>query len=446
MIIKFIEELIYIGMVLAGFYLAFLIKFNLNPLDKNINPFFESIPYIIIASIIIFYFYDIVSTLKKTVFENLVIIGLSLILIDIITIAVVFFMRGFAFPRSVFLIGYVLQFGMIMFTKLFVLWMLRRKERKEKILIIADKKEADHIAKKIIQDDFISNNIKISYNDDNDFKIIKYVDKVYLGSSIDNKKKNEIINLCVVNEKIVYLVPTLFEISLVNFKMAQASDMLFFRMDNLELTYEKKIMKRLMDLCLSAFGIILTLPIMIIVAIIIKVYDGGHVFFKQERVTKNNKKFNLYKFRTMIVNAEQKTGPILATEKDERITPLGRFLRASRIDELPQLFNVIKGDMSIVGPRPERPYFVEQFSVDIEEFRYRTAVKAGISGLAQILGRYSTSPQDKAKYDLLYIKNYSLALDIKIIFNTIKIMFIKSSSAGVSEDKQLNDMIEKFKI
>ena len=152
--------------------------------------------------------------------------------------------------------------------------------------------------------------------------------------------------------------------------------------------------------------------------------------------------FNLYKFRTMVENAERHTGPVLATEKDIRITPLGRVLRASRIDELPQLFNVLKGDMSIVGPRPERPFFVKQFNEEIDGFKYRVVVKAGITGLAQILGNYSTNPKTKAKYDLLYIKNYSLLSDIKIIFNTIKIIFLKSSSKGVVKEKELDEMLQ----
>jgi lipopolysaccharide/colanic/teichoic acid biosynthesis glycosyltransferase len=144
---------------------------------------------------------------------------------------------------------------------------------------------------------------------------------------------------------------------------------------------------------------VILFPLLVIVAIIIKLYDRGPIFYKQKRVTKDNKIFDLYKFRTMIVDAEKNIGPVLASERDPRITPIGRFLRASRIDEIPQLINVIKGDMSIVGPRPERPFFVEKFNEEVDEFKYRVFVKAGITGLAQILGKYSTDPENKAKYD-----------------------------------------------
>jgi len=175
----------------------------------------------------------------------------------------------------------------------------------------------------------------------------------------------------------------------------------------------------------------------------IKLDDKGPVFYKQERITENNKIFKLYKFRTMKVDAEEETGPTLALKDDPRITRVGKILRSTRLDELPQLVNVLKGEMSIVGPRPERPHFAEKFSEEIEDFKYRVLVKAGITGLAQVLGKYTTSPENKAKFDLLYIKNYSLLLDIRIMLNTIKVFFEKESSMGVQED-ELQDIKTKL--
>lgn len=445
-IFKMIEALVYILFTILGFYFAFLIRFDMSPSYHNIAPYYDSIPYIIMASIIIFYVYDIVTTVKKSLFENAVIIGISLILIDIVTVAIVFFNRGFAFPRSVFLIGFIIQFILVFITKIIILRVLKVHRQGESILIIAPKKEAGYIAKKILVDEFNYDNIKYLCDkiDKEIYELINDVDKVYIGSEINNNDKSNIIKYCSGNNKTVYLVPGLFEISLVDFKITQVSDMLLFKIEDMGLSYEQRLIKRLLDLMISFIGLVVVSPIMLIVAIIIKLYDRGPILFKQERVTENNKTFNLYKFRSMVVDAEKHTGPVLATDKDPRITPLGRFLRASRIDELPQLFNVLKGDMSIVGPRPERPFFVKQFNEEIDEFKYRVFVKAGITGLAQVLGKYSTDPQDKAKYDLLYIKNYSLALDIKIIFNTIKIMFIKESSAGVSKDKKVDEKFKKL--
>ena len=445
LVFKILEEILYISYVLIGFYLAFMIRFNMNPSPHNIQPYFESISYIIVATIIIFYIYNVISTFKKSLFENAVIIFISLLLIDIATVAIVFFNRGFAFPRSVFLIGFVIQFLLIFTTKFLILRFFKSSRIKKDILIAVDSmEEAEYIAKKILLDKNNLDNIKYICHDINKkaYELIELVDKVYIGEHMSNNDKLNIINYCSEKGKTIYLIPSLYEISLVDFKVSQVDDLLIFKLEDLGLTYEQRIIKRILDILISFIGLIIASPVLIVVSIIIKLCDGGSIFFKQERVTENNKIFNLYKFRTMAEDAEKHTGPVLATEKDNRITPIGRFLRASRIDELPQLINVIKGDMSIVGPRPERPFFVEQFNEEIDEFKYRVFVKAGITGLAQILSNYSTNPKTKAKYDLLYMKNYSLLLDIKIIFNTIKIIFIKNSSKGVVKEKELDEILQ----
>ena len=444
LVFKILEEILYISYVLVGFYLAFMIRFNMNPSLHNIQPYFDSIPYIIVATLIIFYIYNIISTFKKSLFENAVIIFISLILINIASVAIVFFNRGFAFPRSIFLIGLIIQFSLIFTTKYLIIRFFISKRIEKDILIAVDSmEEAEYIAKKILLDKNNFDNIRYICHDINKktYELIDTVDKVYIGDSIDITDKLNIINYCSEKGKAIYLIPSLYEISLVDFKVSQVDDLLVFKLEDLGLTYEQRVIKRTLDITISSIGLIITSPLMIIIPIIIKLYDGDSIFFKQERVTENNKIFNLYKFRTMVEDAEKHTGPVLATEKDTRITPLGRFLRASRLDELPQLFNVLKGDMSIVGPRPERPYFAEQFNEEIDGFKYRVYVKAGITGLAQILGNYSTDPKTKAKYDLMYIKNYSILLDIKIIFNTIKIIFLKNRSKGVVKEKELDEML-----
>lgn len=447
-IFKMLEVILYIVFVVLGFYLAFLIRFDKKPSPVNIMPFYDNIPYIIITSVIIFYIYNIVSTVKKSLFENAITIGISLFLIDIITVAIVFFDRGFAFPRSVFLIGFFLQFVLLFILKIVIINIIKINRKRKDILIIAPKEEAECIAKKLLLDKYNFDNIKYICSEVNDliYGFINNVDKIYIGNNVSNKDKLNIIKYCSERNKTVYIVPGLFEIALVNSKTTQINDILVFKVNSMGLSFEQEILKRLLDITVSLIGLIIVSPLLLIVSIIIKLYDGGPIFYKQKRVTKDNKIFNLYKFRTMIVDAEKHTGPVLATEKDPRITPIGRFLRASRIDEFPQLINVLKGDMSIVGPRPERPFFVEKFNEEIEEFKYRIFVKAGVTGLAQILGKYSTDAENKAKYDLLYIRNYSLLLDIKIIFNTIKIMFIKDSSKGVSKEKKLEEIFKELNL
>jgi len=198
-------------------------------------------------------------------------------------------------------------------------------------------------------------------------------------------------------------------------------------------------MMRAMDILLCLIAMIPALPIMLIVAIAIKLEDGGPVFYKQKRVTLGGKEFDILKFRSMIVDAEKAGLSIPATGKDPRITKVGNIIRACRVDELPQILNILKGDMSIVGPRPERIEHMEKYSVDIPEFAYRLKVKGGLTGYAQIYGKYNTSAYDKVRLDLMYIENYSLVLDIKLILLTIRIMLKKESTEGfekVAENEQ----------
>ena len=187
----------------------------------------------------------------------------------------------------------------------------------------------------------------------------------------------------------------------------------------------QKFLKNSMDISISLFGIIITLPITVSLLAIIPIHSKGNPVYSQMRVGKRGKVFLLYKFRTMVSDAEKNTGPVWALEDDPRITPLGKFLRKSRLDELPQLFNILKGDMSLVGPRPERPYFVKQLKREIPLYSKRLLVKPGLTGLAQVKHKYDSSLSDvaqKLKFDLYYIENFSILIDVKILFRTFWVM------------------------
>lgn len=197
------------------------------------------------------------------------------------------------------------------------------------------------------------------------------------------------------------------------------------------LTAEQRVLKRILDIAVAVTALIILLPVMLITAVMIKLDSKGPVLYSQERVGLYGKTFFVHKFRSMKQDAEAKCGPVLAAEGDPRITNFGRFMRATRLDELPQLFNVLKGEMSIVGPRPERPFFVKQFIAQKPEYDYRHNVKPGITGLAQIAGKYNTSAYDKLIYDLLYIQDFSVKTDLMIMLQTFKVLLTKSSTEGV---------------
>lgn len=200
-------------------------------------------------------------------------------------------------------------------------------------------------------------------------------------------------------------------------------------------------LKRAFDIIASILGIILASPFMLIIAICIKLYDRGPVLYKQARLTKDEREFMIYKFRSMRVDSE-KDGARLAAKGDQRVTPIGKVIRNIHFDELPQLFNILKGDMSLVGPRPERKVIADQYTERIPEFPFRCKVKAGLTGYAQVYGKYNTTPYDKLKLDLTYIENYSLWLDLKIILLTFKILFQKESTEGVDVDQMTADYHE----
>jgi len=189
------------------------------------------------------------------------------------------------------------------------------------------------------------------------------------------------------------------------------------------------------DIVVSVVALVVLSPIMLITAIAIKAYDKGPVFYTQTRITKDRKEFRMWKFRSMCVDAEKNGVPQLSGAGDSRITPVGRIIRACRIDELPQLFNILAGDMTIVGPRPERPMSAEQYEREIPAFALRLQVKAGLTGYAQVYGRYNTEPYDKLQMDLMYINRMSFFEDLRLMFATVKILFMRESTQGYSEDQ-----------
>lgn len=245
--------------------------------------------------------------------------------------------------------------------------------------------------------------------------------------------RNDIIKFCYGEGIRVYQTPKLSDIMIRSAREHHLFDTPLLMSNNIGLSFEQKLLKRTIDIVISLLMLILTSPIMLITAICIKLEDHGPVMFIQERVTLNDRPFMIYKFRSMIVDAEADGRARPAVTDDERITKVGRFIRKTRIDELPQLYNVLKGDMSLVGPRPERIEHVRKYTEKIPEFRFRTKVKGGLTGYAQVYGKYNTTAYDKLKLDLMYIENYSLSLDFRIVVMTIKVIFMKSSTEGFAQ-------------
>lgn len=282
----------------------------------------------------------------------------------------------------------------------------------------------------------------ISINEDIDYikaQILEY--RCALFADIPAERRNALLKFCFENSIRCYTVPKISDIMIMSAENIHIFDTSLLLLRNKGLTVEQEFIKRIFDVVVSFIALILLSPVMLLIALAIKLYDGGPVFFTQERLTKDGKLFKLIKFRSMLVN-DCHEASYLTRKNDDRVTPIGKVIRALHLDELPQLINILQGDMSIVGPRPERPDIAEDYSKLIPEFHYRLKVKAGLTGFAQVYGKYNTTPYDKLKLDLTYIEQYSFLLDIKMILLTLKILFLKSNTEGI-EDWQTNAILSE---
>jgi len=429
-----LDLLIVYGSILFAYLLLFQLDL-LEDLHKNFEAFKIIMPFVGIYYIVLMYIFGLYNITRKNINELIYAVFLISILLTIGIMGIGFFVRGaaMAFPRSVILLSTLFYFVLLSFWRVLSVLIDRRVHGIKRITIIGDKdsKLSEAITNKHHHQYKIENKCD-DFDISTDFEAkIKSVDEVFMSANIPQKIRREILSLSIRYKKEVFFIPEYFDLSIMGATFNKSDDIPTYQINYIELSPEDEFLKRIVDIVLACIASVISLPFAIIAALLVKL-DGGPIVYSQERLTKNNKPFKILKFRTMIPDAEKLSGPVLAGEDDPRITKIGKFLRLIRMDEVPQLINVFKGDMSFVGPRPERPFFVEQFEREIPEYRYRSAVKAGLTGLAQVEGKYNTSVENKLRYDLIYINNYSLWQDFLIILRTMKILFMKSSTEGVS--------------
>ena len=310
-----------------------------------------------------------------------------------------------------------------------------------RMLLVYGDRQAFHLVEKINSREdkyYLQTAIHIRAGMETILEEAKRYDALIMGD-IPAKERNALLKKCFEEDIRTYSVPKLSDILIRTSEELDIFDSPLLLSRNDGISGIQRFIKRAMDLVCSGIGIVVLSPFFLLVALSIYLIDRGPVFYKQTRLTEGGKEFQICKFRTMIQNAEAKTGARLAAENDDRILPVGHFLRRTRLDELPQLFNIFKGEMSIVGPRPERPELAAEIEEEIPEFCYRLKMKAGLTGYAQGYGKYNTTSYDKLKLDLTYIRNYSLLLDLKLILMTPKIMMLKESTEGVADNGKASD-------
>ncbi|MFC8685095.1 sugar transferase [Brevibacillus porteri] len=420
----------------AGFIMAFFIRFQNNLPEENLVAYQQTALWLSIVSIILFYFFELYSNWARKSYHQLMYsVFISVGLMMVFTMAVSFWYREFAFPRSVILLSGVLNLILIGIIHTAVWYAQRLTFGKKKVLIVGqDVNDGLLIANKVLDHNKGWFTVKefVPYCDHPKFLLsLTQAEVVILSPNIPKDEKVNIIHHTIQQNKEILLVPETYELFMLSAEAQQIDDMPVLSIKPSKLSTMQRTTKRMMDLCLSFMMLAVASPVMIALYVIIPLTSPGSAIFKQERIGLGGRRYQVLKFRSMVNNAEAYTGPVLATQGDSRITKIGHFIRTTRLDELPQLFNVIKGDMSLVGPRPEREHFIDQFKKSIPEYGYRLAVKPGITGLAQVMGKYSTTVEDKLRYDLMYIHNYSFVFDLKILFQTLLVVVQKQKSAGV---------------
>jgi exopolysaccharide biosynthesis polyprenyl glycosylphosphotransferase len=329
-----------------------------------------------------------------------------------------------------------LQFLFVMVWSILTKFIYTKYFPPTKMLMILGENETTHLRKKMQgnQESFdIQESVRLSQGMDVILEKLKHYSDVII-SDVPSEYRNKILKECYKESKRVFMTPKISDIIIRGSLNIHLFDTPLLLANNRGLKLEQRFFKRLFDVFVSLIALILLFIPLALISLLIKLHDGGPVFYTQERLTRGGKVFQIIKFRSMRVDSEADKVARLASINDERITPLGKILRATHVDELPQLINILKGDMSLVGPRPERPDIAKLYEESIPEFSYRLKVKAGLSGYAQVFGQYNTTPADKLKLDLFYIENYSFIRDLHIILLTVKIMFMKEKSEGITHD------------
>lgn len=370
--------------------------------------------------------------LQELAFSQMLAYGIS---DGVLFIAAFFWFHNFQRIRiRLFLLAFVLQLLLILINTFLFNRLYAHFDEPRKIMILYGSEDYKRLLVKI-QEKKQRYQVLACMNESEDlsaiFETLAKCKDIYL-CDVRDEVKDRVILYCNAHQKDIHISMDIGDLLILGDEVSHSFDTPFLRNKKTPVAWYYPFLKRLSDIVISTTAVLLLSPIMIITALSIKLYDRGPVFYKQTRLTKDGRRFEIIKFRSMKMDAE-KNGAQLSTVHDDRITPVGKIIRKLRIDELPQLFNILKNDMAVVGPRPERPEIAAQYEQDIPEFHLRLQVKAGLTGYAQVYGKYNTTPLDKLKLDLIYIAQRSVLFDLRILFYTIKIIFIPESTEGIPD-------------
>lgn len=426
-------------LVFFSYILAFYIRYDEIP-KRNWDSFISLIPWILLISLFFLAVYDLYNLSRKGKWDIIRNVLVASTFMMFLTMSFSFLFREFALPRTVVIMAFFIEIILLIVWKILFKKVTEQKFEGSVLVISDDTYEKDKIIEQIndnLGHAVVIREIGAQNSTSKVNSLIETVDYVFVGSSVTGESRADYIYHSIKNGKIVFVIPDLYDLMLSKSSITSVGDTMVMAVKPFGLLWDQLLSKRLYDILFSVLVLLLLSPLFLIIGIIIKLEDPkAPVLYKQKRLGRDNKEFTIYKFRSMINGAEKQTGPTLAIENDPRVTKVGSFIRKTRIDELPQFWNVLKGDMAVVGPRPEREYFIKQYTQDHHYYGYRTTVKPGITGYAQVMGKYTTDVEDKLRFDLYYIRNYSFWLDIVIQLRTIIVLLDKTKAEGRKEVQQ----------
>jgi len=438
---KTLYILIELALVNLSFIISLYILYDpkLPTFALSFSDYLHSAPFLTLAALLYIDYLGMTHFFRKSRTDVATSAFQFVFLVTVTSAAIAYAFQWFMVSRWAMALGSVF---MLIITILWSILCLRISKiiySKGKLLIIASTQEdADRLYAKVHGElkSLHINYLGYTLADDMPkvFKLINNSTEVMVSAILSESDRSRIFLYCANLDKTIYVVPQFSDLIYTKFRTIQFQDMPTFMIDSLGLTFQQRLLKRAFDVLFSLLALVITAPVQLVVGLVVRLDSHGPALYSQDRITKSGRIYKVYKFRTMVDSAEEKFGAYQSSLDDPRVTRIGKALRNTHLDELPQFWNILKGEMSVVGPRSDRPITVGEFEENIPGYKQRLKVKSGLTGLAQIYGKYDSDPEDKLSFDMMYIKNYSFLIDMKIILQTIKTMLPSKNEFNVKDE------------
>jgi len=442
-------KVLFIVMELVLVNLSFIVSLyllydpKLLTFERSYSDYLHSAPLLTVAALLYIDYFGMTHFFRKSRTDVAASAFQFVFLVTVTSAAIAYAFQWFMVSRWAMALGAVLMLILTILWSILCLRISKIIYSKGKLLIVASTPEdADRLYIKVRGELRTLHINYLGYALADDFKrvfeLINHSTEVMVSSSLSESDRSRLFLHCANLDKTIYVVPQFSDLIYTKFRIVQFHDMPTFMIDSLGLTFQQRWLKRAFDVLFSLLALVFTAPVQLVVALLVRMDSHGPALYSQDRITMSGKIYKVYKFRTMVDAAEETFGAFQSSMDDPRVTKIGKILRNTHLDELPQFLNILKGDLSVVGPRSDRPMTVGEFEENIPGYKQRLKVKSGLTGLAQICGKYNSDPEDKLRFDMMYIKNYSFLMDMKIILQTMKTMVPSKEDYNIQDENCQN--------